>query len=100
MCQLMWESLGWCNAPKTLTNALSVDGVAPYEGKISGGFVGTRCVELGSGVGLVGLVMASLGATVFLTDKNVNASRVNIAKNWLAPGSNRYFPFSLPLPPV
>lgn len=54
---------------------------------------GTRCVELGSGMGLVGLVMARLGANVFLTDKAsmLSVLRTNIAKNWLAPGSQRCF---------
>lgn len=86
------------NAPRSATNRVrpwSVDEFCVYDDKAPDGFAGTRCVELGSGVGLVGLVMASLGAAVVLTDKHVNASRGNIAKNWLAPNSNRYF---LPVP--
>jgi hypothetical protein len=46
---------------------------------------GLRCVELGAGMGLVGLVLARLGAAVYLTDKPAMTvhARVNAAKNKL-----------------
>lgn len=34
-------------------------------------FLGSRCIELGSGPGLVGLLLARLGAHVIITDKDV-----------------------------
>jgi len=46
---------------------------------------GLRCLELGAGVGLVGIALARLGAAVTLTDKPplVGLLRRNIAANWL-----------------
>lgn len=51
-----------------------------------GTFAGLRCVELGCGCGLLGLVLARLGAgAVYLTDKQQHlvGPRVNAAKNKL-----------------
>jgi predicted nicotinamide N-methyase len=51
-----------------------------------GTFTGLRCVELGCGCGLLGLVLARLGgAAVYLTDKPqlLTGPRVNAAKNKL-----------------
>lgn len=51
-----------------------------------GAFTGLRCVELGCGCGLLGLVLARLGAAaVYLTDKPqlLTGPRVNAAKNKL-----------------
>lgn len=51
-----------------------------------GAFTGLRCVELGCGCGLLGLLLARLGAAaVYLTDKpqHIVGPRVNAAKNKL-----------------
>ena len=46
---------------------------------------GLLCLELGAGVGLVGLALARLNAHVTLTDKGplLGLLRRNIAANWL-----------------
>jgi predicted nicotinamide N-methyase len=52
----------------------------------AGSFQGLRCVELGCGCGLLGLVLARLGAAaVYVTDKaqHLVGPRVNAAKNRL-----------------
>lgn len=52
---------------------------------MTGMLAGKKCIELGAGVGLVGLSLASFGAEVTLTDKPALLSllRGNVARNWL-----------------
>ena len=58
-----------------LARYLEVQGAAQY--------AGARCVELGAGTGLPGLVLAALGAQVVLTDLpgNVALLELNVARN-------------------
>lgn len=51
----------------------------------AGSFAGLRAVELGAGMALPGLVLARLGAAVYVTDKPASAvfARVNAGKNRL-----------------
>ena len=51
----------------------------------AGSFAGRRAVELGAGMALPGLVLARLGAAVYVTDKPASAvfARVNAGKNRL-----------------
>jgi len=58
-----------------LARYLEVQGAAQY--------AGARCVELGAGTGLPGLVLAALGAQVVLTDlpENVALLELNVARN-------------------
>jgi predicted nicotinamide N-methyase len=57
-----------------------------------GSFKGLRVVELGAGVGMVGLVLAKLGANVVVTDKPsmLVLPRLNAAKNKLAQETPEY----------
>lgn len=52
-------------------------------------YIGARCVELGAGPGLAGLLLARLGAHVVLTDKAAVLPIIedNIKLNGLAPGA-------------
>ena len=62
------------------------------QSKPAGSFKGLRVVELGAGVGMVGLVLAKLGANVVVTDKPsmLVLPRLNAAKNKLALESPAY----------
>jgi tRNA1(Val) A37 N6-methylase TrmN6 len=50
--------------------------------------VGMRCIELGAGVGLVGLALAAMGAHVTITDvaKVLPLMQANLAANGYQPG--------------
>ncbi|PSC70949.1 lysine methyltransferase METTL21D [Micractinium conductrix] len=72
---------------------------AALDAQPPGSFAGLRAVELGAGMGLPGLVLARLGAAVWLTDKPAATvfGRCNAAKNrMLVPSA----PAPSPLPPT
>lgn len=75
--------VGACAWDGALVMAAYLDAQPP--GEISG----LRCVELGAGVGLVGLVLARLGAHVTLTDRPQATSfaRMSTGKSKLLPSS-------------
>ncbi len=80
---ILWQSKStnvWWSLPYACTLS------AQHNAMLTQPYVaGKRCIELGAGVGLVGLALARLGAQVTLTDKPALLSllRGNVAKNWL-----------------
>ena len=54
--------------------------MAKYIEKNAGVFKGKRCVELGAGCGLVGVVLARVGAEVVLTDLHPNLPLLQVGR--------------------
>ncbi|KAL3138792.1 hypothetical protein ABBQ32_005634 [Trebouxia sp. C0010 RCD-2024] len=92
---MLWCALLAAKQPRSLTAARLGVGACLWDGAFvltaylltqpSDTFTGKRCIELGAGVGLVGLSLARLGAEVTLTDKPALLSLLkgNVARNWL-----------------